>query len=241
MDALFFSNLIWLFLAGGLCLLLSWQIKRRALILLARAFGPDGFGPAFYALLTLPGFFVHEGAHLLAALILRVPVRETAFIPRRTPDGLAVGAFVQVARRDALRLAIIAVAPLVAGTIALGLLAGTLGNTAPSPWPWVRLNEWAANLDWQGSGTWAKIYLAWSIGTHMAPSHADLRHLRSGALALLALLLLLGLLLPHLGETVPTKVGTMLSYMGDGLALGAILNGFFLLPLAPLTRQSRRI
>ena len=36
MDAQFFTNLIWLFLAGGLCLFLAWQIKHRALTLLAR-------------------------------------------------------------------------------------------------------------------------------------------------------------------------------------------------------------
>jgi hypothetical protein len=241
MDALFFSSLIWLFLAGGVCLFLAWQLKRRALTLLTRAFGGGAFGPALYALLTLPGFFVHEGAHFLAAVLLRVPVRGAAFIPRRTPDDLAVGAFVQVERRDPLRMAIIAAAPLVAGTVALGLLAGTLGTNGSDPRPWIRLGEWFSSLDWQGSRTWAQIYLIWSIGSHMAPSHADLRHLRSGALALLAILVLVGFLLPHLGESLPTRVGTALSHLGDGLALGAALAGIFLLPISLFTRLPRRL
>ena len=123
----------------------------------------------------------------------------------------------------------------------LGLLTGTLGTTGSDPRPWIRLGEWVSSLDWQGSRTWAQVYLIWSIGSHMAPSHADRRHLRSGALALLIILLLTGFLLPHLGETVPNRVGTALSHLGDGLALGAVLAGIFLLPISLFTRVPRRL
>jgi len=232
----FYAGLGWLFLAGALCLFLAYWLKRAALQLLARAFGVSGFTLALYAMLTLPGVILHEGAHALSALLLRVPVRGAALIPRRSPDDLSLEAFVQVSPRDPLRMALVALAPLLAGTVVLGLLTRTLGVAGQEVRPWARLAEWATSIDWHRAVLWATIYLIWTISSHMAPSRVDLCYVQNGAVVLLAILLALGLLLTRFGASAVERVGGALGRLGDGLAVGAILNGIILLPLALLVR-----
>jgi hypothetical protein len=235
----FLAGLAWLFVAGAACLLSAGRLKKSALEVLARAFGLS-LAPALYAMVALPGFFLHEGAHALTALVLRVPVRGVTFIPRRAAGDLGVGASVQVGRSDALRLALIALAPLVAGTVVLGLLSGVLGAAGPDPRPWVRLPSWLAGLDWRSGNLWIATYLIWSIGSTMAPSPTDMRYVGSGALALLALLIVAGLLLTLVGKTLLDSLGTLLSRLGDALAVGAGLNVVMLVPVELVVRLVRR-
>ncbi len=90
MGLSFLAGLAWLFVAGAACLLSAAWLKKNALDLLARAFGVP-LSPPLYAMLTLPGFFLHEGAHALSALVMRVPIRGVTFIPRRAMGDLGVG------------------------------------------------------------------------------------------------------------------------------------------------------
>lgn len=234
MSVQFYSNLGWLLLAGGLCLLLAFWQERALLDLLATLFGPRRFTLALYALLTLPGFFIHEGAHALMALLLGIPIRGITLIPRWDAYDRSLSASVQVARRDRLRMALFALAPLLVGAVALGLLSGTLSPSVSDPLPWSRLTNWVHNLDRQSGGFWPTVYLIWTISSHMAPSRVDLRLIKSGALALLALILLIGLLLPLLWPVGSNRLGMALGHLGDGLAVGALLNAIFFLPLAGL-------
>ncbi len=239
MSGPFLAGLAWLSFAAALCLLSAYGLKRTATNLLVRAFGPS-FGLGLYALLTLPGFFLHEGAHALAALILHVPLRGVTLIPRHAADELSVGAGVRVAPVDPLRMALIALAPLLAGMVSLGLLSGTLGTAGADPRPWMRLPEWVSQWDRTGAGLWAMLYLLWSVGSHMAPSRGDWLYVQRGGLVLLAVLVLLGLLLSLLGAAAASGTGAVLSRLGDGLAIGAILNTILLLPLAIAARIIRR-
>ena len=239
MGLSFMAGLAWLFIAGAACLLSAGRLKKTALEILARVLGAS-LSPALYAMLTLPGFFLHEGAHALTALVLRVPIQGVSFIPRRAAGDLGVGASVQVARRDALRMALIALAPVLAGTVALGLLSGVFGTAAPDPRPWVRLPTWLAGLDWRSGQLWVGAYLIWSIGSHMAPSPTDMRYVWAGALAFFAVLVLAGLLLTLAGTALLDALGTVLGRLGDGLAVGAVLNAVFLIPAALIALLLRR-
>ncbi len=238
MDFSFFAGLAWLFLSGAGCLFSARRLKGSALELLNRAFG-ESFGLAFYAMLTLPGFFLHEGAHALIALLLGVPIRGATFIPRRGSADMGVGAAVQVARRDALRMALVALAPLLIGTVVLGLLSGVLA-TGGDARPWVRLPAWLAGQDWRSGDLWVRAYLLWSIGSHMAPSAADMRYVRGGALALLALLAAAGLLLALFGEALLPHLALLLSRLGDSLAVAALLNLVMLAPVLLAAQPWRR-
>lgn len=239
MNGEFLLGLGWLFLGTVGCLVLSRGLKETALEGLVQLGGVE-FGLPLFALLTLPGFFLHEAAHALSALLLRVPIRRVYFIPRPSPDGLSLSASVEIGRCDPLRMAIVALAPLLAGTVALGLLCGVSGASAADPRPWVRLPAWLAGLDWGRSSFWASLYLVSSISLHTAPSQADLAYVPGGMAALWGVLFLSGFLLPLFGETVPGQVGSLFARLGDGLLAGAVLNGALLVPLLLLRRWWRK-
>jgi hypothetical protein len=239
MGLSFFAGLAWLFVASAVCLVSSGWLKRGALELIARAVGVRT-APALYAMLTLPGFFLHEGAHALTALILRVPIRGVTFIPRRAAGDLGVGAGVRVARSGVLRMALIALAPLFAGIVVLGLLTGALGAAGSDPRPWVRIPDWLAAADWRSSNVWIAIYMIWSISSHMAPSATDMRYVGSGAIAILGVLVVVGAVLFLLGTSLLDGLGTLLGRLGDGLAVGAGLNVLMWIPVVLLTQVLRR-
>lgn len=240
MGLSFVAGLAWLFVAGAACLLSAGRLKRSAMELFARALGIH-MAPALYAMLTLPGFFLHEGAHALAALVLRVPVRGITFIPRRAAGDLGVGAGVRVARRDALRMALIALAPLIAGIVILGLLTGALAAIGTDPRPWVRLSDWFTAANWRTGNTWIAVYLIWSISSHMAPSATDMRYVGSGAVAILVVLAALGVLLMLIGTALLEGLGTLLGRLGDGLAVGTALNVLMWIPVALGISLVRRV
>jgi len=72
---------------------------------------------AIYAMsiLFLPGTFVHEMSHFLAALILFVPVGKMQLIPRINGDNIELGS-VTIAKTDFIRSFFISIAPLVIGS-----------------------------------------------------------------------------------------------------------------------------
>jgi hypothetical protein len=48
-------------------------------------------------------------------------------------------------------------------------------------------------------------------------------------------------MLPFFSEDLPQRLGLSLGRLGDGLAIGALLNGLVLLPLALLSHLVRRV
>jgi len=69
------------------------------------------------AIFFLPGTFLHEIAHFLAALVLLVPVGQIELMPEKWEDGKLKMGSVPVAKTDPLRRAIIGVAPFVLGIV----------------------------------------------------------------------------------------------------------------------------
>ncbi len=238
MNGEFLLGLGWLFLGTVGCLMLARHLKETALEGLVRLLGEAGL--PLFALLTLPGFFLHEAAHALSAFLLRVPVRRVYFIPRPSPDGRSLSASVEIGRCDSLRMALVALAPLLVGMVALGLLCGISGTPVADPRPWARLPAWLASLDWGNSSLWSALYLIGSISLHMAPSRADLAYVPGGMVAFWGVLFLSGFFLPLLGEALPGQVGSLFARLGDGLLAGAALNGMLLIPLLLLRRWWRK-
>lgn len=237
MRDLLCGGLGWLLVAGTLGLFLAGRLKRSLLTLLARAFGPQ-FGLGLYAMLTLPGFFVHEAAHLLAALALGVPVRQVAFIPRPDPEGLSLAASVEVIPRGPLRMAAVALAPLLAGTAALALVTAAFPYDPGSACPWTRLAGWAGS--WKRSREfWLLAYAIWTISSHMAPSWSDLRHLWKGALIGMPLLILAGWGLTRLLPGLAAIWYRACTRLGDGFALTAAWSALCLLPTGALLWATR--
>ena len=67
------------------------------------------------AAIFLPGTFVHEISHFMAALFLLVPVGELRLFPEIQERGVNLGS-VQIGKTDVLRQAIIGIAPFLVGT-----------------------------------------------------------------------------------------------------------------------------
>lgn len=106
----------------------------------------------------LPGTFIHEVSHLLAALFLLVPVGRINLLAERQDEGIKLGS-VQIGKTDFIRGSIIGLAPLVTGgglilwAISYSLSRGYLGN------PWIVLGL---------------IYLVFQITHTMFSSKSDL-------------------------------------------------------------------
>jgi hypothetical protein len=84
----------------------------------------------------LPGTFIHEVSHLIAALFLLVPVGRINLLAETEEEGIKLGS-VQIGKTDFVRASIIGLAPVIIGgggilwAISFSLTHGYLGN------PWV--------------------------------------------------------------------------------------------------------
>ena len=70
----------------------------------------------FLSFLFLPGVIIHELSHMLAAVILFVPVGDMEFVPKRDHGGLKLGS-IEIAKTDPVRRSIIGFAPVFTGLI----------------------------------------------------------------------------------------------------------------------------
>ncbi|MBI1801572.1 MAG: hypothetical protein HYR71_08095 [Chloroflexi bacterium] len=130
----------------------------------------------FYSLLFFPGTVVHETAHYLAAHLLDVRVRKFSLMPARPSRGMMRLGFVEIDRTDAVREALIGIAPLIAGSAAIllitqrGLLAAQDSKAMTA-----QLSELVASLPQalRLSDFWLLLYLTFTISNGMLPSDSD--------------------------------------------------------------------
>ena len=87
------------------------------------------------AIVFLPGTFVHEASHILAALFLLVPFGEVEFLPQVQEDGIKLGS-VGIAKVDPVRRFLIGVAPFIVGTLFIlgGLYYLSQNNLSLNPY-----------------------------------------------------------------------------------------------------------
>lgn len=86
-----------------------------------------------FALLFLPGTFVHEIAHFLMAIVLLVPVGEVEFLPEMREGTVKLGS-VAIADIDPFRRALIGAAPFLVGCALIIALLHFFGQTALQVW-----------------------------------------------------------------------------------------------------------
>jgi hypothetical protein len=127
-----------------------------------------------YFLLMLPGVLVHELSHVLAAWLLRVPVRRVSIGLRQkaSRDHVSLGS-VDIADTDALRASLIGLAPLIGGSGLILLIGGRVMNVEVLPQfgnPGF-LND--LRLAYSTPDFWLWAYLLLALGNAMLPSAAD--------------------------------------------------------------------
>src|SRR3989344_3835541 len=84
----------------------------------------------FISLLLYPGVVVHEFSHLIAAVILFVPVKSMTLVPK-VVDGKIQGGSVVIQKVDVFRRTLVGVAPLFGGLAVLWLITGYLIPVIP--------------------------------------------------------------------------------------------------------------
>jgi hypothetical protein len=174
-----------------------------------------------FSLLFFPGVFLHEFSHLLAAWLLRVRTGRVSLLPRLLPDGKLRMGYVETAVTDPLRDALIGMAPLVNGGIAIAFIGlsqlglGSLtGLVQEGRWPafWNALRVLPDGQDF-----WLWFYLAFAISSTMMPSASDRRGwlpVALGAALLVGLALLAGA-----GPWLETHAGPWLDQAFKSVAL----------------------
>ncbi len=135
---------------------------------------------ASFALLFLPGIFLHEFSHWLAARLLGVRTGRFSIIPQAQADGKLRLGYVETATGGAFRDALIGAAPLISGCLFLAFAAIHRLHILPL---WDMLRAGRLSLFWLGirllpqvSGDfWLWFYLTIVVSSTMLPSASDRR------------------------------------------------------------------
>jgi hypothetical protein len=192
-----FTGLLWL-----VCMLLPLVYLQRFLhreiqIILFLVTRSRPLTIALFSALFLPGVFLHELSHFVAAKILGVRTGGFSIIPQALGDGHLQLGYVETERTDILRDSLIGLAPIIAGT-AFVAYAGVIQLRLDALWH--VLSNGQMKLFLMGVGLLPSVpdfflwfYLTFAVSSTMLPSESD-RHawlplgLWVGALLTLAIL-----------------------------------------------------
>jgi hypothetical protein len=209
------SAWLWLFLTLVPLLFLERWIHRHLqgiFLLLTR---DHDLATVLYSALFLPGVALHEGSHWIMAKALGVRTARVSLWPRRQPDGTLRLGFVETEKVDFVREALIGLAPLVAGCVAVVLIGswrlavGPVGE-AIAVGDVLGIGQGViASLQRADSLIW--LYLLFVISNSMMPSQSD----RRAWLPLTIMLTLAGVALYYVGA-----VPLVMQGVGEPLAAG---------------------
>ncbi len=189
-----------------------------------------------FALIFLPGVFLHELSHFVMAKLVGVRTGRFSLIPQAQPDGRLRLGYVETASGGFLRDALIGFAPLMTGSPFVAFAAINRMQLLPL-WGFVRLGNWsnfwtALAFAPQQPDFWLWFYLTFTVSSTMLPSASD-RHawLPVGLLAaaLMGLAILAGA-----GEWMLANLAPPLNDFLRALALvfglSAVLHALLILP-----------
>jgi len=216
------------------CALVLHQLQRMLAAALTTTFGPRAMLVTGWL-----GVPIHELAHVAACLTFMHEIDEVKlFAPDPETGSLGLVRHHAPAGNPwaAIGRLFIAVAPLGGGALALGLgahllmpdvdlfrdplaLEGPADAIGRASTVAAALLDPARLGDWRG---WAFLYLATCVGAHLAPSTADLREARRGALALVVTLLVVNLVAGAFGGAPPELVARAAALTTPVVALMAV-------------------
>ncbi len=154
-----------------------YVLMRRTLTRLMRL-----LGPRLFAVVFLPGTFIHEMSHFLTALVLLVPVGNINLTPKIEEDGVRLGS-VPIAKTDPIRRTLIGIAPIFFG---LAIILGSI------------FYVYTNNLFGQPIALVILALVAFEVGNTMFASKKDLE----GVFAVFVVVVLIGIVLYLLGLRV---------------------------------------
>ena len=159
-----------------------------------------------YAIVLLPGVFLHEMSHALTAKLVGVKIGRINLLPKRAARRIQLG-FVPIQETDFLRASLIGGAPLFVGSIVV-VVIGHLVFSTPEILTALSQGDWRAGaigfLDvLRAPDVWLWAYLVFAISNTMFPSRSDLH---AWPLLVLVLTVVFGLLIMA-GGTAPVVDG----------------------------------
>ncbi|MGA2489980.1 MAG: hypothetical protein ABSF99_07300 [Anaerolineales bacterium] len=195
-----------------------------------------GLMQTIFAIIFLPGVFLHELSHFLVAKLLGVHTGNFSLIPQAQPNGKLRLGYVETASGGFIRDALIGAAPLVTGSLFVAY-AGIYRLHLLPLWDFIRLAEW--NGFWSGlmavpkvPDFWLWFYLTFTISSTMMPSESD-RHawlplgLLAGALVGLAILAGAG---PWMLVNLAPHFNSFLRALALIFGLSGVLHVIFIFP-----------
>jgi hypothetical protein len=239
------TPLLWLAVTLALLLLVERWIHRHLQGVMLLLTGDPEVAVLLYALPLLPGIFLHELSHALAAVLLGVRVGRISIRPKLAGQRVQLG-FVPVERTDAVRASLIGLAPLLAGSAAILLIGyrvfglGTL-DVALAAGDWANLAPELLSA-FGASDAWLWAYVIFAVGNTMLPSRAD----RQAWTPVVIFLLLIGVLLwagglgPALVEGLADPATAALRWLATMCALTIAVDLPFILLIALVERLLER-
>lgn len=228
----------WVLLALPILLLLQRWIHQHLNGVALLLTGQQSRAVIIYAIVLLPGVFLHEFSHWLAAKILGVRTGSFSIIPQQQADGSIQLGYVEYYKSrtlDPVRESIIGGAPLITGTAVILLIGLNVFN----------LNELSALVQagqiaslvqvlealFQTPDFFLWLYLLFAIANGMMPSRSDRRAWPAFAITMIALSLLLYLL--GVAEVVVAglsqPVSLMFGYLGLAFSMAIGVDIFFMM------------
>ena len=199
-----------------------------------------------FAILFLPGVFLHELSHFVMAKILQVRTGKFSIFPKSLPDGRLQLGSVETAKSDMLRDSLIGAAPLIVGTLFVAYVAIYHLQLRVL---WDAFRNGQIDLFWLGVRNLPQtpdfylwFYLAFAVSSTMMPSESD-RHAWLDMLISIAVLFGLALLFgagPWMLSNVAPRLSTFLSSVAGIFGLSAFVHILLILPTALLHKLVAR-
>jgi hypothetical protein len=231
-----FDGLLWLLAALILLVFLQSTLHREiqaVFLLLTRR---PGLMQAAFALIFLPGVFLHELSHFLTAKLLGVKTGKFSLIPQAQPNGKLRLGYVETASGGFIRDALIGAAPLVAGSLFVAYAGINRLHLLPL-WEFIRLAEWNGLLSGlkavpKAPDFYIWFYLTFTVSSTMMPSVSD-RHawlplgLMAGTLLGVAIVAGAG---PWMLENLAPAFNSFLRALAIIFGLSGVIHVFLILP-----------
>ncbi len=186
-----------------------------------------------FSLVFFPGVFLHETSHFLMARILGVRTGRFSLLPQVMANGQVRLGYVETARTDLFRDALIGTAPLLTGGLLTAYLGTVVFNLAPI---FTLVSQAAWDKVWPALAAIPRLpdfalwfYLAFTVSSTMLPSSSDRRAwlpLALGLAVLLVLALVAGAgewMLQHLAPGLVRALNTLAMVFGISLVLHLVL------------------
>lgn len=243
---MYWTPLLWLAATLALLLLIERWIHRHLQGVMLLLTGDPDIAVVLYALPLLPGIFVHELSHALAAILLGARVGRISIRPKRTGQRVQLG-FVPVEKTDVVRASLIGLAPLLVGSGVILLIGywvfdlGTLGGALVTG----DLANLIAGLlrALKAPDAWIWAYVIFAVSNTMLPSRAD----RQAWTPVILFLLLIGVLIwvaglgPAIVASLSEPLTTALRWLATMCALTIVVDLPFILLLALMESLLERV